>query len=163
MTDLLIKKVIAREGEREIIDSSYKEMTQFIAGTSRPEFSRSDVICIKFLFCDSEDLKDAEETCWYINPIFCEKLASIREHTDDSSFDTEESEVYYPDYIFVTTENDAIKMPSNMLPELILMYVAGQDKSIFEQYSLFEAELMRQNLLYAPDTQKYELFLKSFQ
>lgn len=159
MTNLLFKKIIAKDGERELIDSSYEEMTEFISGMSRQDFMNSDVICIKFLISDNQDFKDAEETCWYINPEFCSKL-SLYEEGEGKDLDIP-VENCYPDYIFVTTENDAIKMPSNMLPELILMYIPGKEESIFEKYVLFEAELMRENLLYAPDSVKLEMFLKS--
>ena len=156
MTNLLFKKVIAKDGERELIDSSYEEMTEFISGQCRQDFMHSDVICIKFLISDNQDFKDAEETCWYINPEFCKKLSLSGESANDCA-----EEASYPDYIFVTTENNAVKMPSNMLPELILMFVPDHEESIFETYSLFEAELMRENLLYAPDSVKLEKFLQS--
>lgn len=165
MTNLLIKKVIAKEGEREIVDSSYEEMNRFITNISRPDFSKSDVLCIKFLTSDNEDLKDAEETCWYINPEYSERLRLIRindeKDAEDSVYGTEETEVFYPDYIFITDENNSIQMPSNLLPELLLMFVPDHEESIFDTYVLFEAELIQNGLIDASDKQKYELFVQS--
>lgn len=162
MTDLLIKKVIATDGERKIVDSSLQEKSLFISGASRPDFVRSDVLCVKFLISDSEDFADAEETCWYINTDHRERLLlpqdSITQASEEFSFKD-----IFPIYISETIENGSLEMPSNILPELLNMYISSKDEKIFDKYVEFEAELIRNNQIYESDSVKYELFIKSLE
>lgn len=152
MNNLFVKKVIAKEGSREIVDSSFEEKTRLVETLTCPDFNDDNVICIKFLISDSEDITDAEETCWYINPVYEDKL----------QISLEIPTVYedcYPTYIFYSNEDQALRMPSNVLPELILMFIDTLDENIFDKYAEFEGELMSENKYdNTSDLQKYTLF-----
>ena len=162
MTDLLIKKVIATDGERKIVDSSLQEKSSFISGASRPDFVRSDVLCVKFLISDSEDFTDAEETCWYINPDLKERLLLPQDSITQAAEDLNFKDVF-PVYISAKVENGSLEMPSNILPELLLMYISNKDEKVFDKYVEFESELIRNNQIYESDSVKYELFIKSLE
>ena len=128
--ETVIKKIIAKDCEREIIDSSIEEMERFEIEPNIEEFKDKNILCIKFVISDSEDFENAEETNWYINP-------------------------YYID-----TEIDSVipQMSSEFIPELLLLHLSKN--CIFEEYWNFYKYLLYNNLDALPDEEKYKRFIE---
>lgn len=76
MTIENVFKVVALEGERKTVESSYKEMERFIEGY-RPDFKDRNVLCVKFLTSETDSIEGAEETKWYINPDYIPDYSQI--------------------------------------------------------------------------------------
>ena len=68
MLDYVVKKIVAKEDERIVTDSSYDEMLKFTEEEIRPDFMDPEILCIKFMLCMGEDDDEPEYTDWYINP-----------------------------------------------------------------------------------------------
>ena len=68
MLDYVVKKIVAKEDERIVTDSSYDEMLKFTEEEICPDFMDPEILCIKFMLCMGEDDDEPEYTDWYINP-----------------------------------------------------------------------------------------------
>lgn len=151
MYSSFVKKVIARDGEREIVDSSPEEMLAFIVNRLRPDFSDHNILCVKFLMGFTDNVSEAEETSWFINPLYL----------DDENYHTYERNQsgklisfipYYDSY--------APKMASEFIPEILLMHIDDKVHSIFDYYEKFHISLMQERATHISDEEKYELFVK---
>ncbi len=134
MNEYLIKKVIAYDGEREVVPSDQEEMHRFIVEGIRPCFNDTAVLAVKFLYCVCEDDDEPEESVWYVNPYYCEN-----EHFKCSS-------AYGP------------RMDSSFIPELLLINKEGVD--IFKKYESFHATILIEGLTGLTDNERLEIFLR---
>ncbi len=134
MNEYLIKKVIAYDGEREVVQSDQEEMHRFIVEGIRPCFNDTTVLAVKFLYCVCEDDDEPEESVWYVNPYYCEN-----EHFRCSS-------AYGP------------RMDSSFIPELLLIHKEKVD--IFKKYEAFHTTLLIEGLNGMTDHERLELFLR---
>lgn len=129
-------KIIARDGEREILPSSLEEMQNFIVWENRSDFDDESIIGIKFILTsDGEN----EETCWYINPTYTNLIPEGMEYT--------------------TVEYD-LRLAPESLPELILLSTQVEKCDVFTEYDAFYRELLKEDKTEIDDASKYELFLK---
>lgn len=142
MLDLCVQKMIARDGEREILPSSTEEMHKFIVEGIRPEFDDVDVICVKFLQSCCEEDVEKEETVWYINPRFCKD-----EFGHSSIFDSNYG--YGP------------KMDPTFIPELLLIDIPNTDK-VLEKFGRFYTNLVIDGETQLSDKEKYNRFLEKY-
>ena len=133
MFEYLIKKVIATDGERDVVESSQEEMHEFIVEGIRPEFDDPHVLCVKFLYCICEDDDEPEETSWFINPEYC------------------------PKQLYGSYSAYGPKMDSEFLPELLIMDIPGTD--VFKKFASFHTTLLMEGLNKLPEDERYELFL----
>lgn len=138
-------KVIARESERELVESCVEEFHAFVVEGKRPDFDDKTVICVRFIICDYSDLELAEGTSWFINPIYLKDKYELRQAIADNS------DLRYCDYLD--------KMASEFLPELLLLPERVKDRSIFELYENFYHALMMEDETDLPDDIKFERFL----
>ena len=125
-----IKKIIARDGTREVVDSDAKELMDVTWYGNIPDFKDTSIICIKFSFSDTDSSDEAEETCWYINGIYADKFISSRENIYDEDVDEDyplEQENYAP----FKSENDIYCIFSDFIPEILLIEPP-------ENYDMFE-------------------------
>ena len=132
MFNATIKKMIARDGgERELFDSSYEEMQNFIAKEIRPEFDDCYILAVKFLSSTDKDMENAEETSWYLNPIY------VKDH---------------PEFL-------GLRMASELLPELLLIKPSSPSDDAFDLYEAFYIELMANGTASISDEEKYDKFV----
>lgn len=136
MDDYLIKKVIARDGEREMVTSGQEEMHRFIVERQRPDFEDTSVLAVKFLYCLWEDDDDPEDTVWYINPYYCS-------NPNFSGYSA-----YGP------------RMDASFIPELLLIHQPGMD--VFKKFESFHTSLLTEGLNGLTDKERLELFLRKF-
>ncbi len=134
MNEYLIKKVIARDGEREVVVSDQEEMHRFIVEGLRPCFDDIAVLAIKFLYCVCEDDDDPEESVWYVNPYYC----SNKHYSGYSA--------YGP------------RMDSSFIPELLL--INKEEVDVFKKYESFHTTLLIEGLNGLTDHERLELFLR---
>lgn len=142
MLDLYVKKVIARNGEREVVPSSTEEMHNFIVEGIRPEFEDESVICIKFLqsCCDDDD--DPEESPWYINPQVC--------HDEQGN-----ANMMYGCFAY------GPKMDSSFVPEILLISIPNTH-IVLEKYDRFNTKLLIKGQSQLSDNEKLERFIKKY-
>lgn len=115
-----IKKIIARDGTREIVDSDARELMDVTQNGIIPDFKDTTILCIKFSISDTDCSDEAEETCWYINDIYAEKFISSSEDEYDDDYDEEyvsKQENYAP----FKSENDVYCIFSDFIPEILLI------------------------------------------
>ncbi len=137
MNDYLIKKVIAYDGEREVVESSTEEKHQFIVEGIRPDFNDPHVICVKFLYCLYEDDEEPEESSWYINPYYCQNSGFGRQSA------------YGP------------QMAAEFIPELLLI-TSHPISEVLKKYDSFNTMFVIRQSVELPDDEKIELFLKRY-
>ena len=126
----VIKKIIAKDCEREIVDSSIEEMHNFSVNSCVDEFNDTSILCIKFVSKDSEDSDISDETNWYINPY----------------------------YIEAEIDSAIPQMSSEFIPELLLLHLAKG--CVFEEYWDFYKYLLYNNLDGLPDEEKHKRFIE---
>ena len=141
MLDSVVKKIIARMGEREVVMSSYDEMREFIEDGIRPDFTDSTIVCIKFVVLSGETPEDAEETSWYINELYAEESLDFTPTEED----------------FLETSN--VKMASEFLPELLPLFSIYPGTNILERYSEFRLHLFREGRGDITDSEKLAEFV----
>ena len=134
MNEYLIKKVIATDGEREVVPSDQEEMHRFIVEGIRPCFDDTAVLAVKFLDCVCEDDDDPEDSVWYVNPYYCE----------NGQFTC--SSAYGP------------RMDSSFIPELLLIHKENID--IFKKFESFHTSMLIEGLTGLTDRERLELFLR---
>lgn len=157
MLDTTIKKVIARFEEREILDSSIEELEKFIVSEIRPEFSDDSIIGIKFLACYADSLEDAEETSWFINDVYADKvpeLATIHA-SEDSILD------FISIYGFSPNTSYGPKIASEFPPELVILTAEHPDEELFEKYQAFNLYPPVDDFEKLTDVEKYSLFVET--
>ena len=142
MLETSVKKVIAKDGERIVVDSSYEEFSDFILGERRPDFTDDRIICIKFLRFYGEYDETPEESDWYINPYYC---------TDENG--NSDCLMYESAY--------GPKMDSNFLPEILLIDQANI-LEVIKRYDTFNTILMIEGQTNLSDEVKYSMFLKMY-
>ena len=109
-----IKKIIASNGEREVLNSSAEEMHRFIMDNIRPEFADPYVLCVKFTESIFEDAESEDASSWFINPIYV--------------YDNREAS-------FVSAYGP--KMAGSFLPELLLIDNGDEMEEILRKYNAF--------------------------
>lgn len=156
MFQAIIKKVIARMGEREVIDCSFEEMQDFVIYNHRPEFLDEHVLCVKFILSLDETMEDTEETCWYVNPVYFQSSLQIKNEfiEDETSFD------HFPNPYESRREPLEVKIASEFLPELLLLMPEHPEISILEKYSQFRNNVLFSDSEEASDEKLYELFVQ---
>ena len=121
-----IKKIIARDGSRDVVDSDVIELMNIIEDGNIPDFKDKSIICIKFAVSDTDSFEDSEESCWYINKEYAEKFIKPCE------LPVPGNAVYAP---FKRT-NGVYSIFSDFLPEVFLMNPSDK-YDIFEAYQTF--------------------------
>lgn len=142
MLDQFVQKVIARDGEREIVPSSTEEMHRFIVEGIRPEFEDEKVLCIKFLQSCCEDDEDPEESPWYINPQIC----------CDAQGNSNMFDGYYA---------YGPKMDSSFVPEILLIGFPNTH-IVLEKYDRFNTKLLISGESHLSDKEKLDRFIKKY-
>lgn len=175
MYTTIVKKMIARNGEREIVDSSPEEKHQFIVERQRPDFDDESILCIKFLDSDTESMEFAEESSWFVNPIYAERLTVINQDTNFDDYDTCNYESEFLDtkdvddvtamefasiFGYSPCEAYGPKMASEFLPEVLLLQAQFPDTSMLGEYQEFYADLLKYGISNATFTVKLMLFCK---
>lgn len=135
MNEYLIKKVIAYDGEREVVESDQEEMHRFIVEGIRPCFDDTAVLAVKFLYCLWEDDEDPEDTVWYVNPYYCS-------HRFFSGYSA-----YGP------------RMDASFIPELLLISSPGQD--VFKKFESFHTSMLMDGLNGLTEQERLDLFLRN--
>lgn len=182
MYDICVKKLIARYGERELVDSSIEEMQRFIVDRQRPSFEDDSILCIKFLQSDNESMEAAEESSWFINPCYVEGFAMYNRipALDAAAYEQDvESCLSYVDaneaicngdvdddtamefastFGYSPNESYGPKMAAEFLPEILVLQPQYPEICILEQYQRFYGELLK----YSLSTISYEDKLKLF-
>lgn len=143
MFDLIVKKVIARDGEREIVPSSVEEMHTFVVEEMRPEFEDPHTLCVKFIQTYDEEANEFEEGYWYINPKVC-PVASGQEKLLSYCHSA-----YGP------------KMDAAFVPEILLVSFEEPDV-VLKKYAEFNVGLVLNNQTHLSDEEKYNLFLEQY-
>lgn len=141
MINMLIKKVIARDGEREIVTSSPEEMHKFVVEGIRPEFEDEKVICVKFLQATYEGDDEPGESPWYINPQVCR----------DSEGNPASSDDYYA---------YGPKMDSEFVPEILLAF--HDTDEVIKRYDAFNKCLLITGEFTLSEKEKLEKFIESY-
>lgn len=134
----IINKIIARNGEREVVKSSAEEMHNFIVENIRPEFYDPAVLCVKFTenICEDEESEDASS--WFINPIY---------NYDDRADS------------FISAYGP--KMAGSFLPEILLIDNGDDMNTILRKYNafhkiaLFDGEII-------PEEEKFDRFMAMY-
>lgn len=183
MYGTIVKKLIARNGERELVDSSPEEQQQFIVDRKRPDFKDDSVLCIKFLVAGSESMEAAEESSWFINPIYVERFTIFNSAAQDdiilldsdpccSYVDSVEGLPNYRDidddvamefastFGYSPCESYGPKMAAEFLPEILVLQPQFPDKCMLEEYQSFYAELLKYSLTTIYHEEKIKLFIK---
>lgn len=182
MYDIYVKKLIARYGERELVDSSAEEQQRFIVDRERPDFEDESILCIKFLQSDNESMEAAEESSWFINPCYVQGFAiynripsldaAVYEQDEEgclSYVDADETTCYgdVDDEVameFASTfgyspnESYGPKMAAEFLPEILVLQPKHPDICILTHYQRFYAELLKYNLSTISHEDKLKLF-----
>jgi len=184
MFDACVKKLIARYGERELVDSSIEERHHFIVDRERPDFKDQSILCIKFLQSDNESMEAAEESSWFINPCCVDGFAMYNRipAMDAAAYNHEvEVSLSYVDadetvcygnvdddtamefastYGYSPNESYGPKMAAEFLPEILVLQPQHPEICIFEQYQRFYGELLKYNLSAISYEEKLKLFTK---
>lgn len=133
-----ITKIIARNGERELVTSSAEEMQLFIMDNIRPEFYDPSVLCVKFTenICEDEESEDASS--WFINPIY---------NYDDRA------DSFYSAY--------GPKMAGSFLPEILLIDNGDDMNKILKKYNAFHNIMLfeEKNI---PEEEKFDKFMAMY-
>ena len=182
MYDICVKKLVARYGERELVDSSVEEMQRFIVDRDRPDFEDESILCIKFLQSDSESMEAAEESSWFINPCYVQGFTMYNRipSLDVPAYeqDTEESLSYVDadeticrgdvdddvamefaaTFGYSPNESYGPKMAAEFLPEILILQPQHPEICVLSQYQRFYAELLKYNLSTIPHEDKLKLF-----
>lgn len=137
MTNEIIKKVLARDGEREIVDSSPEEMHKFVVEGIRPEFDDEKIICVKFIQPTCEE----DESPWYINPQICHD-------SEDASCSFIDSYAYGP------------KMDSEFIPEILLLF--HDTTTVIKKYACFNKCLLITNEFDISEEEKLKKFIEMY-
>lgn len=170
MFDAVIQKIIARYGEREVVDSSAEEMQQFIVEGIRPDFDDRDVLCVSFLI--SEDTEEFESSPWFINPIVVEGSPIFNYIADG------DSQFYFPEHVaFQQTDDESMEffsifgysykesygptMASEFLPELLILQQQYPYKNIFQTYEIWLKDSIKYIACDIPDATLLQVFIKS--
>ena len=184
MYSTIVKKLIARNGERELVDSSLEEKQQFIVDRKRPDFEDDEILCIKFLDADSESMEGAEESSWFINPIYVERFTMFNhvQNVGENIFITDEPCCSYTDsteellsdrdiddeiamelastFAYSPCESYGPKMAAEFLPEILVLQPQFPNNCMFRKYQSFYAELLKYNLTTISHEEKLKLFIK---
>ncbi len=136
MFEQKVQKLIARDGEREIVESSQEEMQRFIVEEIRPEFKDSRVLCVKFLQEVSDD--EPEESPWFINPALCNSVEGLF----DSTY------AYGP------------CMDSSFVPEILLIPFIGPN-DVLRKFASFNQILQLEQETDLTDEEKLERFTEA--
>lgn len=156
-----VRKVIAKEGKREYVNSSFEEMEEFIVKRRREDFKSKDIICIKFEEASSEDFDDVQSSSWFINPYYVKNISSLIEDENEkliASFVDDENNIetfMYPDAY-------GPKMASEFLPELLLTDAFWQDNRFSEKYAEFYNKNMTSQLSDQDFLNSFFEFLKAY-
>ena len=143
MNESIVLKVVARDGEREIIKSDVEEMHKFIVEGIRPDFEDDNVICVKFRqSCGESD--EPEETVWYINPYYCTNCQGKA-----NMFQASLGRAYGP------------FMDSSFIPEIILVNIDDVDVTL-KKYAEFNCILDFLGLEDASDEEKLNRFIEKY-
>lgn len=110
--DACVKKVLAEFGEREVVDSSYMNMEEFILYGNRPEFDDDHILAVKFLISTDDSSDDTVETSWFVNPEYAKQILESLEIK--SYLDTETTVDY------LSAQAYGPQIASELLPELLL-------------------------------------------
>lgn len=184
MDGTVVKKFIARYGERELVESSIEEMQRFIVDRRRPDFADEDILCIKFLQSDNEAMEYAEESSWFINPAYvkgftmfnripaidealleeegdrccsyvdAEELLNADEVDDDVAMEFASTFGYSPN------ESYGPKMAAEFLPEILVLQPNYPKICMLEEYQHFYSELLKHSLSTISHEEKLNLFLE---
>lgn len=132
MLDYVVKKIVAKEDERIVTDSSYDEMLKFTEEDFIPNFMDPEILCIKFMLCIGEDDDEPACTDWHINPYYFKgKGSSIPSN---------------------------YRMDEEFIPELLLLPVPTV--YIKNKYLAFSATLSSSDISLKTDEEKFEAFWK---
>lgn len=162
--DDFVRKVIAKDCEREYVNSSLEEMEEFIVRRMRNDFADKDIICIKFEQASLEDFSDAQSTSWFINPYYVKNISSLIEDEngkliaffDDDSDELDESihEAFlYPDAY-------GPKMSSEFIPEILLIDAFNKNSRFLAKYYEFYDKNIDKNLSEKEFVDKFFRFLE---
>ncbi len=177
MIDIYVKKLIARLGERELVDSSAEEMQCFIVDRHRPSFEDENILCIKFIQSYSPSMEFAEESSWFINPCYVKDLSACDGWASEvgpdfledmyrslasSSVDDEVAMEFAATYGYSPKESYGPKMAAEFLPELLILQPQYPEICMFRQYEQFHSELMKYNLTALHHEEKLKLFAQYF-
>ena len=135
MTDAVVQKIIARNGEREFIDSSYEEYVDFLNDTDPLRFEDEDIISIKFVF--KYGIYE-EESSWFVNPYLMGKY-----NADES---VEEKKFVFEEFSLVGSE---------FIPEILLLPVTDR-YDVFDEFYEFYNSVLGEGL---SEQEKYERFI----
>ena len=189
MYETFVKKLVARYGERELVDSSIEERQNFIVDKRRPDFIDDSILCIKFLQSDNESMEAADESSWFINPCYVEGFAmynyipSFNEEVDDdeqdkkplpsyvdadeticiSDIDDEVAMEFASTFGYSPNESYGPKMAAEFLPEILILQPQNPTVCIFEQYQKFYAYLLKHNLSLLSHEERLKLFFQFMQ
>ncbi|MBQ8042693.1 MAG: hypothetical protein IJ272_00890 [Clostridia bacterium] len=184
MFDQVVKKIVARDGERELIDSSSEEMQRFIVDRQRPDFDDESILCVKFLQSDSDSMEFAEESSWFINPVHVKGFAmfdripsmdeAILEEDDtcccsyvdadeticNGDVDDEIAMEFASTFGYSPNEAYGPKMAAEFLPEILILQPQFPNECMLEEYQRFYGELLKHGLSALPHEEKLNLFSK---
>lgn len=167
-----VTKMIARNGEREIIPSSLEEKQQFIVEGKRPEFQDDSILCIKFLDAIETD-EFVGESSWFVNPVYAERfhnsIATIFEEGEvcnyesaflGGSFDDKSAMEFASVFGYSPYDAYGPKLASEFLPEVLLLQEEHPGVGVLEEYQDFHSELLKYGLSTATFTLKLMLFCR---
>ena len=146
----MIQKIMARMGEREVIEISFDEMQNFIENGVRPDFYDATVVAVKFIVSDGDE---DSETSWYVNPEYQQDSLDfyrdeMAEHSDEGDEGLEE--------LYEVSECHDIKLAPEFLPELLLLFAEYPGVDILDHYSEFRLYQDRDDI---SDAQMVEEFI----
>ena len=113
------KKIVAYDGRREEFESTPDEMYRFIIGDQRPDFDNPDVIAIRFVISDNEELLGAEKSSWFINPEFMSDLCPDGRYDNDPNF---------------MLEGFGPKMDHTFPPEILFLFKQYDDVAVLDKF-----------------------------
>ena len=147
----VVQKIVARNGEREVVESSVDEMREFIAKEHAKVFKDEYIIAVKFLISEDGTTENSIETSWFVNPIYADHIPEL-EDPNMACYS-----VWLSD--FAGDEWDCPILASEFLPELLLIIRDYTSISILDKYSEFRNNLLLTGLEDIDDNKKYELFM----
>lgn len=184
MDGTVVKKLIARYGERELVESSVEEMQRFIVDRRRPDFDGRDILCIKFLQSDNESMEYAEESSWFINPAYvkgftmfnrildiddslleeegdrCYSYVDAKEFLSSDDVDDDVAMEFASTFGYSPNESYGPKMAAEFLPEILVLQPNYPNNCMLEEYQRFYSELLKYSLTAISHEEKLNLFLK---
>lgn len=159
-----VRKVIAKDGEREYVDSNAVEMEEFIVRRMRDEFKDKSIICIKFEVSYSEDFEESQSTSWFINPYYMRDISSLIETENEvliaffeNNSETSENSIQE---IFLYPDAYGPKIDSEILPELILTNLFWEDTSFLGNYYDFRYHHPIENMTEQEYLEKFFEYLR---